>query len=144
MGEMTWPHRRFEMYHIWYVSKCVCTQFHQNMANTALDDGYHCQICLDLMRYLMQIPLTLSSVVLPEWRNDSSCGLKLGVLPYKYGIKLAPSGPLLSFLMITRSPLGSSMSCTFIVVGYYHNQLASCEMCATGFTTKCVPQYKRP
>ena len=46
--------------------------------------------------------------------------------------------------MATHSPVGSSVSCTLTIVGCYHDQPARCETCATGFTTKWTPQYRRP
>ena len=46
--------------------------------------------------------------------------------------------------MATRSPLGSNISCTLTVMGGCHDQLAHCEMCTAGFTTKWTPQYRRP
>ena len=46
--------------------------------------------------------------------------------------------------MATHSPVGSSVSCTLTIVGCCHDQLARCETCAAGFTTKWTPQYRRP
>ena len=47
-------------------------------------------------------------------------------------------------MMATHSPVGSSVSCTLTTTGCYHDQLAHCETCATGFTTKWTPQYRQP
>ena len=44
----------------------------------------------------------------------------------------------------TRPPLGSDMSCILTVVGCCHGQLTHYEVCATVFTTKWTPQYRRP
>ena len=49
-----------------------------------------------------------------------------------------------SFGMATRPPLGSRASCILIVAGCCHGQPAHCEVCATMFTTKWTPQYRRP
>ena len=49
-----------------------------------------------------------------------------------------------SFGMATRPPLGSSASCILTVAGCCHGQPAHCEVCATVFTTKWTPQYRRP
>ena len=49
-----------------------------------------------------------------------------------------------SFRMATRPPLGSSASCILTVAGCCHGQPAHCEVCATVFTTKWTPLYRRP
>ena len=46
--------------------------------------------------------------------------------------------------MATHSPVGSSMSCTLTIMGCRHDQPAHCETCAARFTTKWMPQYRRP
>ena len=46
--------------------------------------------------------------------------------------------------MATSPLLGSSASCISTVVGCRHGQSAHYEVCATVFTTKWTPQYRRP
>ena len=61
------------------------------------------------------------SMVLPQQRNDSSCGLNITMLPYKYGNKHSTLRTLPSFVMATHSPLGFSVSCILTIMGCCHN-----------------------
>ena len=49
-----------------------------------------------------------------------------------------------SFGVATRPPLGSSASGILTIVGCCHGQPVHYEVCATVFTTKWTPQYRRP
>ena len=80
----------------------------------------------------------------PRVKNDGGCGLNTVMLPYKYGSKYGNPWTLPSFVMVTHSPLGTTMSCTLIVMGCCHGQPAHCEICALGFNTKWTQQYRRP